>query len=359
VLDGEFGGSAADGVGTRRLTPGPHRLEFRYAGLSFDAPERVRFRYRLEGLDSDWVEAGTRRAAFYGFVPPGSYRFQVIACNGDGIWNNAGASLSLMVRPYFWQTWWFIGASALGTIIVGGASARVVEKRRTQQRVKRLEQERALERERTRIAQDLHDMMGAKLCRISFLSEHARRRAEVPAELQEEVSSISDDSREVLQSLDEVVWAVNPQNDSLEHLASYIGQYAQEYFRRTGIECEVNIPARLPVQPLSSQSRHHLFLAVREALANILKHSKATRARILMTCNGADFEIAVSDNGAGFDPVSGGLNSPDSAAGFGNGLNNIRRRLADLGGSCEVESRPGQGTTVRFVISFNGALRAR
>jgi ligand-binding sensor domain-containing protein/signal transduction histidine kinase len=342
-----------------RLAPGKHRLEFRYSGLSFDAPERVRFRYRLEGLDPDWVEAGTRRTAPYSFVPPGTYHFQVIACNGDGVWNEEGASLALTVRPYFWQTWWFIGAMALGTVIVGAGSARVVEKRRTQQRLKRLEQERALERERTRIAQDLHDMMGAKLCRISFLSEHARRSPAVPAELQEEVSSISDDSREVLQSLDEVVWAVNPQNDTLEHLASYIGQYAQEYFRRTGIECAVTIPARLPMQPLSSQSRHHLFLAVRESLANILKHSKATRARIVMDCRDSKFEITVSDNGTGFDPASNGANSPNSAAGFGNGLNNIRRRLDDLGGNCRVESRVGEGTTVRFVISFDGSLRAK
>jgi len=163
----------------------------------------------------------------------------------------------------------------------------------------------------------------------------------------------------VLQSLDEVVWAVNPQNDTLEHLASYIGQYAQEYFRRTGIECEVTIPARLPLRPLSSQSRHHLFLAVRESLANILKHSKATRAKIVMDCRDSSFEITVSDNGTGFDPASNGSNSLNSAAGFGNGLNNIRRRLDDLGGNCRVESRVGEGTTVRFVISFDGSLQPK
>jgi len=91
------------------LAPGKHILEFHYTGLSFDAPDRVRFRYRLEGLDQDWVEAGTRRVAFYSSVPPGSYHFQVIACNGDGVWNEAGASLKLTVLQHFWQTWWFIG----------------------------------------------------------------------------------------------------------------------------------------------------------------------------------------------------------------------------------------------------------
>lgn len=287
-----------------RLAPGRHTLEFRYTGLSFDAPERVRFRYRLEGLDPHWVEAGTRREAFYSFVPPGHYRFQVIACNGDGVWNEVGANLGLTVLPHFWETWWFIGSGLLGLGIVGTGGVRIVEKRRLRQRLKRLEQERALERERTRIAQDLHDIMGAKLCRISFLSEHARRCESVPAELQGEIRSMSDDSREVLQSLDEIVWAVNPQKDSLEHLVSYIAQYAREYFRRTGIECELEIPAQLPAQPLSSQTRHHIFLAVHEALANILKHSGATRAKIAMACRGNNFEIVVSDNGDGFDPAS-------------------------------------------------------
>jgi signal transduction histidine kinase len=339
-----------------RLAPGKHTLEFHYTGLSFDAPERVRFRYRLEGLDLNWVEAGTRREAFYSFVPPGVYRFVVIACNADGVWNMDGDSLALTVLPHFWQTWWYVGLMALGTVVVGAGGARIVVKRRLQQHLKRLEQERVLERERTRIAQDLHDIMGAKLCHISFLSEHARLRQEVPVELREEMRSISDDSREVLQSLDEIVWAVNPEKDTLYHLASYIGQYAQEYFRRTGIECELDIPARVPAQPISSQSRHHLFLAVHESLANILKHSGATLARITITCRNADFEVVVSDNGGGFDPASSESNLQSSAAGFCNGLGNMRRRLADLGGRCVIESRPGQGTTIQFVLSFNGRV---
>ncbi len=340
-----------------RLTPGRHTLELRYTGLSFDAPERVRFRYRLEGLDPHWVEAGTRRVAFYSFVPPGTYRFQVIACNGDGIWNQDGANLMLTVLPHFWQTWWFIGGGILAMGMAGAGSVRVVEKRRLRQRLKRLEQERALERERTRIAQDLHDIMGARLCRISFLSEHARRCESVPAELQEEIRSMSDDSREVLQSLDEIVWAVNPQKDSLEHLVSYIAQYAREYFRKTGIECELEVPAQLPKRPLSSQARHHMFVAVREALANILKHSGASRAKIAMTDRGNVFEIVVSDNGTGFDPVAGEHNSPGSVAGFSNGLGNMRQRMTELGGRFLVESQPGQGTTVRFILSFSEPVR--
>jgi signal transduction histidine kinase/streptogramin lyase len=333
-------------VESLRLGPGKHTIEFHYTGLSFDAPERVRFRYRLSGLDPSWVEAGTRRAAFYSFVPPGSYRFEVVACNSDGIWNDRGAGLELTVRPHAWQTWWFIAATTLATVIVVAGGARMV----VRQRLKRLEQERVLERERTRIAQDLHDSMGAKLCRISFLSEHARNCQTVPGELLEDIRSISDDSREVLQSLDEIVWAVNPQKDTLDHLVCYIGQFAQEYFKRTGIECELEMPPRVPAQSLSSQSRHHLFLAVHEALANILKHSQATRARIAMSCHNGDFTIKVSDNGTGFDHASSQSESLVSAAGFCNGLGNMQRRMTDLGGRCLVDSRIGHGTTIQFLL---------
>lgn len=332
------------------LAPGKHTLEFHYTGLSFDAPERVRFRYRLEGVDPGWVEAGTRRVAPYSSVSRGTYRYQVIACNGDGVWNEQGATLTLTVLSHFWQQWWFIGGATLATLAAVFGGIRLFVRRRLQRRLKRLEQDRMLERERTRIAQDLHDIMGAKLCRISFMSEHVRRSQTIQGDLQEQIRSMSDDSREVLRSLDEIVWAVNPEKDTLEHLVSYISQYAQDYFRRTGIEFDLEIPPQVPSQTLTSQSRHHLFLAVHEALTNALKHSGATRAKIAMSVRGSEFEIVVSDNGRGFDPAARDSGSASSAAGFGNGFGNMRRRLAELGGRFELQSQPGQGTTVRFAF---------
>ncbi|MFO1478106.1 MAG: two-component regulator propeller domain-containing protein [Verrucomicrobiota bacterium] len=334
-----------------RLTPGKHRVEFRYTGLSFDAPDQIRFRYRLDGIDADWVDAGTRRSAFYGYLPPGSYQFRVAASSPEGAWSERDSGVQLAVLRHFWQSWWFFALLALVGMVAVGGTVRIVEKRKLQSRLKRAEQERALERERTRIAQDLHDEMGAKLCRISFLSEHARRGQSIGGELHDQISSISDASREVLQSLDEIVWAVNPQNDTLEHLASYIGLYATEYFQMTGIQCELDIPTQLPPHPLSSQVRHHLFLATHEALTNILKHSGATEARIAMAVVGSTFEIQVSDSGRGFqmppaDP------RPDTAAPSGDGLRNMRQRLTEIGGHCSMESTPGQGTRIRFVISL-------
>jgi ligand-binding sensor domain-containing protein/signal transduction histidine kinase len=346
-------GKRASSRETLRITPGKHRVEFRYTGFSFDAPESIRFRYRLEGLDNDWVDASTRRTAFYSYLPPGDYRFRVAACNSDGVWNENESGLELIVLRHFWQAWWFITLTGFSLIFLVVVIVRVVEKRKLYHRLKRLEQERALERERTRIAQDLHDEMGAKLCRISFLSEHARRGELPSGELQDQIASISDASREVLHSLDEIVWAVNPQNDTLEHVASYIGQYAQDYFHMTGIECELDIPTQLPMHPFSSQTRHHLFLATHEALTNILKHSSATRAKISMTSGPAAFEINISDNGRGFDAAAIRSKPELSTAVPGDGLINMRRRLADIGGDCRIESTPGRGTSIKFVIPLN------
>jgi signal transduction histidine kinase/streptogramin lyase len=347
---GEALKSAELKAGVLKVGPGKHRIEFQYTALGFDAPERIRFRYRLEGLDSDWVEAGNRRVAFYSYVPPGNYQFHVIACNADGVWNETGAALALTISKHLWQNWWFIGLSSLTLLVLVGGGVRFIVKRNLQRRLKYLEQERALERERARIAQDLHDEMGAKLCRISFLSEHARRNHDVSSELQQQIVSISDASRDVLQSLDEIVWAVNPQNDMLEHVASYIGHYAQEYFQETGIECKVDIPERLPQHPLSSQLRHHLLLAVHEAFTNALKHSRASQVSVFVIYDGPALEIVVSDNGDGFDPSVINPKSADAAAATCNGLRNMNQRLADIGGRCLINSQPGLGVTIRFVL---------
>jgi signal transduction histidine kinase len=338
------------------VSPG-HRLEFSYTAMAFDAPDRVRFRYRLEPLDSDWFDAGTRRTASYPFVPPGDYRFLVSARLSDGNWGPATTMLAVTVAHHFWQAWWFTCLALLSAVCAVAGTVRLVEKRKIQHRLRQLEQEKILERERTRIAQDLHDEMGAKLCRISFLSEDARRLADLPSDLRNQIVSISDASREVLQSLDEIVWAVNPRNDSLEPVASYIGQYAQDYFQETGIQCELDIPAQFPFYPLSSQLRHHLFHAVHEALTNTLKHSKASHFKVAIKCEGAVFEISASDNGSGFD-LTRLAGPPGSGSSPGrNGLRNMRERLAEVGGSCQIESQPGRGTTVRFTIQMNGHER--
>ena len=283
------------------------------------------------------------------------------ASSGSGAWNESGLAVTLSVSRYFWQRWWVLALAAAGLLVIVGGSVRLVEKRKAQRRMRRLEQERALEQERHRIAQDLHDEMGAKLCRISFLSEHAQRNEQAQGEVRSQINTIADASRELLDTLDEIVWAVNPRNDTLEHLASYINQYAQNYFHNTGIECELDMPDQFELHPVSAAARHHLFLAVHEAFTNILKHSGATKARVVMLCHGADFEIQVEDNGRGFDVVAQeklGQKVGSSA----DGLRNMQHRLESIGGICRWESIPGQSTKVWLILplaaSSNGKVKS-
>ena len=331
-----------------KVPPGRPRLEFRYTGLEFSAPEKVHFRYRLEGLDADWVQAGTRRSAYYNFVPPGNYRFQVIAHNSDGVWGESGWSFGLIVLPHFWQTWWFLLSAGLACVGVIAGTARSVTRRRMRRRLERLEQQNAIEKERTRIARDLHDELGAKLARISFQGATAKRFLDSPAKAGEEIEKMSQGARDLVTSLDEIVWAVEPENDSLEGLVTYLCRYAGEFFDNSPVSCQLNIPPELPPSRLRMDVRHNMYLAVKEAFSNVLKHSGASQVELTISANAHSLEILVADNGRGISP---GHNSPpDKRKRAGHGLTNIRERVESVGGGFKLDTGTGRGTRVRLSV---------
>jgi signal transduction histidine kinase len=228
--------------------------------------------------------------------------------------------------------------------------ARVVSHRRLRHRLARLEQQQAMERERMRIAQDMHDEIGSKLTKISFLSEGAKAEVASSEPIAGKIGAIAHTSRELLQTLDEIVWAVNPHNDTLEHLASYLGQYATDYLQNTSIELEMSLPRTLPHHPLSAEARHNLFPAFEEALNNVLKHSGANHARLDMKCAADCFLINLTDDGRGFEQAA--TTTGPAVKRGGNGLINMRERLTSIGGRCELNSQPGRGTTIVFTISL-------
>ena len=189
----------------------------------------------------------------------------------------------------------------------------------------------------------MHDEIGSRLTRISYFSELALQE-ETPSK--ESLHSIADTIRDLLQTLDEIVWAVNPQNDTLENLAAYLGYYVTEYLHNTSVECKLDIPPNLPLIPLTAETRHNIFLAFEEALSNALRHSGATRVCVDMNQSDGRFEIRVQDNGRGFDRSGGGKNNSPDRKQRGNGLVNIVQRLESVGGEANIESNPGKGTVV-------------
>lgn len=335
-----------------RLPADVQSLEFQVTAPSFVSPERIQFRYQLEGLDRDWVSGGTERHIRYGRLPYGDYRFRAAASQADGMWSETAAPFAFTVPTPLWRTPAALALYVLGAVALVAGVVRVISTRRFRAHLVRLEQQRVVERERMRIAQDMHDDIGSKLTKISFLSERAKLEARGQGAVAGQIASIAATSRELLQTLDEIVWAVNPHNDSLEHLAAYLSHYAVEYFQNTSVECELRLPRDLPPAPLSAESRHNLFLAFEEVLNNTLKHSRATKVSIAMATGVNDFQIEVTDNGKGF-MVAAAERPADAKSGGGNGLANMRHRLSVVGGQCVIRSQPGAGTSVTLRIPLN------
>ena len=342
----------------RILVPkGRGELEIQYTALSLRAPEKNRFRYRLEGVDPDWVEAGNRRSAYYNKVKPGEYRFDVIASNNDGVWNTAGATLDIEVEPHFWETAWFLATCTMLSIAGIVSLAARVTRSRMRRQLERLEQQHAIERERTRIARDMHDELGAKLTRISFQGATARRSLGNPAEVGPQIELMAQTARELVSSLDEIVWAVDPENDSLENLANYICRHASAFFESGPIACEFAIPPNLPPVRLASDVRHHVFLATKEALTNVLKHSGAARVRIGLAARVDEFEIVIADDGVGLAATRHDGMAAGRCARAGHGLANMRERLSAIQGRAEI-THPGKGTHVRFIVPVQATAAA-
>lgn len=326
-----------EGPDSSRFPSGRHRLEFRLAALSYTAPESVVLRHQLEGLDPQWVETGSDRVASYVNLPPRDYRLRVIACNSAGQWNEAGATLAFTVVPAWWETLWFrITAGALLLVLTAGL-ARALARRRLKAKLQRLEQEHALEKERARIARDLHDDLGAGLTEVGLLAY--RLVGVAPPALSPQLSGLAWRTRRLATELSGIVWTMGADNTSLDRLAIFLRRYAERLFRNTGTLCLVDGVGDIPAVPFRPDPQHHVLAAVKEALNNILMHAQATEARIEMRYAHATFELCIADNGSGFllaDPVTHD----------GNGLRNILSRVDEIGGTVKIESAPGRGTRI-------------
>jgi signal transduction histidine kinase len=237
--------------------------------------------------------------------------------------------LSLLFVPHYWQTWWF-------KPLLGVAAALVLTLL-YRSRVTRL---RGIERLRIQIASNLHDDVGARLTKVAMVTELVDRETQDSHPTKPHIRNIFGTIREITQAMDEIVWTINPKNDTLDNLANYIFQYAQDYFQDTGVSCRLDVPAQLPDRPLSTEVRHNLFMAVKEALNNALKHAEASEVRIGLGVTDGQMTITVTDNGRGF--------LIDQARSKGNGLENMKQRLAQIGGRLVLESTPGNGTRIRL-----------
>jgi len=339
-------GSRVPAVVARRgvvLPPGTERLEIFYTGLEFSAPDRVRFRYRLEPYDEDWVDAQGQRSARYSKLKPGTYRFRVDAANNDGTWSAPVDGLTVTVQPQFWQTPWFrggVGAGALGlAFLIYRVRARQTAQRWTVEESFTRQLIESQERERSRIADELHDSLGHGLLVIKNRASLAVHQPADAARLAQHLREVSSMATEAIREVRSIARNLRPfQLDELgltKSIASVIRNLADS----SEIEFHVSLD---PVdEALEPDARINFYRIVQECLNNVVKHSQAHSATVGLRWTADTLRLTVSDDGRGFQ-------TPDptllAAAGFG--LGNIAQRARTLGGTATFDSEPGRGTRV-------------
>lgn len=330
------------------LTPENEQLEIHFTALNFSAPKGAqfgaRFKYQLENRDKNWTDIGSERVAHFTTttLSSGKFVFRVIACNEDGVWNETGATLAITVEPPFWKKPSFLIASTLVFLGLLAGIIYLISTAKLKRQLRAAKQKELIETERARIARDLHDQLGANLTQITLLGEMAELDKEQPGEVAEHAQQICDTARETTHSLDEIVWAVNPSNDTLEGLVNYACKYAQDYFALAGVSYRAELPPNLPPTPILPEVRHNIFLAFKEAVNNVVKHAKATEARVKLQLDTDKFILSITDNGRGLGDISG--------KSLRNGMKNMKRRLTDVRGEFEVSPGENGGTVVRLFV---------
>lgn len=309
------------------LDPQQKDLQIDFVGLDFVPGEVTRYQYKLEGADKDWSAPTLQRSVSFARLAPGKYRFLVRAVNAAGVSSSSPATITFSILPPIWQRWWFV---ALAGIAIGLVAQRIHKYR--------LAQALKLERVRMRIATDLHDDIGSSLSQVSVLSEVIGRRIKNDPAVVEPLTTIATVSRDLIDSLNDIVWAINPRRDHLSDLAQRMRRFASDVFSARDIDFTFRAPRPDHDVAVGADMRRDVFLIFKESVNNVVRHAQCSRVDISFEVAGGRLMLTIADNG-------GGLNGERS--GEGNGLFSMRRRAANLGGSFEVISNNGPGTMVK------------
>jgi signal transduction histidine kinase/ligand-binding sensor domain-containing protein len=331
------------------IKPGQQNLEIYYAGLAFSRPEQVKFKYQLLGFDRDWIDAGTRRTAYYPQLPPASYTFKVIADNGYGVWNMEGRTLSVIVLPPFYQTWWFV---TLASLTVAGLMALI-----WRQRVSRLQRAHAAqqafsrqlissqENERKRIAAELHDSLGQRLVIIKNLALILLNGSSTDG-AREQIDEISSEASQALGEVREISYNLRPHQLDRLGLTKAVEALVKKAAAASPITFTSEIDDIDGVFP--KEAEINFYRVAQESVSNVVKHSAASEASVIVRREDRRVALTVHDNGKGFGPEPA---QPETLSG-GFGLVGISERATLLGGHATIQSAPGRGTTIGISIDL-------
>lgn len=344
-----LGDDVIDGL---ELAHTQNNLQLEFFGLDFRPSETLRYQFMLEGADATWSLPTGEHTINYANLRPGTYRFVVRAVTSDGTQSRQPAAVSFTILRPFWQQWWFLVLAALAIMLATHALYRL--------RLRRLIE---LERVRTRIATDLHDDIGASMSQIAILSEVAKRRAgDADTPLGDLLTTIAGTSGEMVDSMSDIVWAINPHRDYLSDLTQRMRRFASDTLNARDIDFRFHHFELDKDFQIGADVRREVYLMFKETINNLVKHSHSTEAEIEYRVTDEQLVIEVKDNGKGFDvaaiTTASGNGHHHTGMG-GHGLASMRRRATELGGIYEIESRVGQGTVVTLRVPLAGNHRLR
>jgi signal transduction histidine kinase len=319
-----------------------NNLSFSVAAPTFIDEKSIRFSYQLEGSNNKfWSDPSPQALINFINLPPGQYRLKVKAIFQNSPYRDSETSYAFVIHPPWWQTMWFRIVAVLLFVIFCWLLIRSYYRRKLSQQKAALEKQQAVEKERTRIAVDMHDDLGAGLSTIRFLSEKVKRNtfSEVT---KEDVEKMQSTSNELIDKMNEIIWAMSEKNDLLEDLVLYMRSYSMEYCEENNLNCSIHLPENLPQKFVSGEMRRNIFLMVKESLHNIVKHAGAQRVDIQIEA-AENLDISIQDDGRGFVEQRGNRE--------GNGLRNMRTRIESVGGSLNIQNE--QGVRVNLRIPLN------
>jgi signal transduction histidine kinase len=318
-----------------RLAYYEHNLFFRFRAIDFNDPGKVSYAYQLQNWDQDWVYSGSLNEVRYNKLPPGRYVFKIKAANQSSEWTKELYRLTVIIRPPFWQTWWFYSLAGIFLILLIVLITRNLAQRKLKKKVAELEKQKEIDKERQRISREMHDDIGAGLTQITLMSESAKTKSSTI-----ELDEIAQTSRQLVSNMSEIIWSLNPENKTLEQTMAYLREQIHRQVEHSGMNYTIRLPENGKDISLSNEQRRNILLVTKEIIHNAVKHSKARNIELFASLQDNQLNFAVKDDGIGFMP----------AVKFaGNGLKNIRHRIEELKGSIEIESAPGQGS--RFLYS--------
>lgn len=326
-----------------------NNIFIKFATLDYTAPNVNQYQYRLKGYENRWITAYNIPEARYSKLPPGTYSFEIKSANSEGVWSASQPLLAITITPPFWRTWWFkmVALISLSALALSGFKYYVNRRLQKQRRI--IEKQLAVNNERLRISRDMHDELGTGLSKIALLSELGKNtRVQEGGGSDKIINEISATSRGLADKMGEIIWTLNPHNDTLGNLAAYLNEYISETTEPLSVAIAFNFPETIPDISLGHRHRQQLMLVTKEALNNALKYSEATKITFSLLADDRQVVFSLKDNGKGFDADR----AIQPKNGKRNGLGNMKARMESINGTFRIISGKDMGTEVRFGITI-------